>query len=75
MFIQDEWAAAQAAIAKTQNFFIECGLPSTLTEVGIGSENFQKMAEEAVRTSGIATRSYVCLTSRDIVRIYESCLS
>lgn len=73
--IQDEWAAAQAAIAKTQNFFIECGLPSTLTEVGIGSENFQKMAEEAVRTSGIATRSYVCLKSRDIVRIYESCLS
>ena len=70
----DKWDAARAGIDRTRKFFRECGLPSTLREVGIGEENFGKMAEEAVRTSGIATRSYVHLGREDIIKIYENCL-
>ena len=64
---------AEKAIEKTAEFFKKLGLPSTLKEVGIDSEKFEEMAEEAVRTSGIATRSYYHLNKEDIIKIYESC--
>ena len=64
---------AEKAIEKTAEFFKKLGLPSTLKEVGIDSEKFKEMAEEAVRTSGIATRSYYHLNKEDIIKIYESC--
>lgn len=70
----DDKTAAKSAIEKTRAFFQECGLPSTLREVGIGAENFENMADEAIRTSGIADRSYVHLAKQDIINIYESCL-
>jgi len=66
-------AAAKKAIERTADFFREMGLPSKLSEVGIGSEHFEEMAKEAVRTSGIASRSYVPLDASDIVAIYRSC--
>ena len=61
------------AIEKTAEFFKGLGLPSTLKKVGINAEKFEEMAEEAVRTSGISTRSYYHLNKEDIVKIYESC--
>ena len=64
---------AEKAIEKTAEFFKKLGLPSTLKEVGIDSEKFEEMAEEAVRTSGIAIRSYYHLNKEDIIKIYESC--
>ena len=64
---------AEKAIEKTAEFFKSLGLPSTLKEVGINVEKFEEMAEEAVRTSGISTRSYYHLNKEDIVKIYESC--
>ena len=64
---------AEKAIEKTAEFFKSLGLPSTLKEVGINAEKFEEMAEEAVRTSGISTRSYYHLNKEDIVKIYESC--
>jgi alcohol dehydrogenase YqhD (iron-dependent ADH family) len=70
----DRWKAAEEGIDRTRKFFSECGLPQTLTEVGIDSARFGIMASEAVRTSGIATRSYVHLKCEDIMKIYESCL-
>ncbi|MCI6927139.1 iron-containing alcohol dehydrogenase [Butyricicoccus porcorum] len=70
----DDRAAAEQGIARTEEFFQSLGLPSTLREVGIGPEKFEEMAAEAVRTSGIATRSYYHLQPEDVVKIYESCL-
>ena len=64
---------AEKAIEKTAEFFKSLGLPSTLKKVGINAEKFEEMAEEAVRTSGISTRSYYHLNKEDIVKIYESC--
>lgn len=70
----DDYKAANAGIDKTEQFFVELGLPSTLGEVGIGDEKLSLMAAEAIRTSGLATRSYVKLTAEDVERIYEMCL-
>ncbi len=71
---EDRYQAAEEGIRRTENFFREIGLPSTLSEVGIGREHFQEMAEKAVEVSGIAARSYFHLGAEDIVKIFESCL-
>lgn len=70
---EDEFKAANEAIDRTEVFFESLGLPKTLDEVGIGNEKFQKMAEEAVRTSGVSTRAYYPLQQEDIVKIFEMC--
>ena len=69
----DDHKAAQLGIEKTAAFFRSLGMPSTLKEVGIGREKFEQMAAEAVRTSGIAARSYVPLDQAAIVKLFESC--
>lgn len=71
--VTDKFAAANKAIVKTEKYFNALGLPSKLSDVGIGDEKFHEMASEAVRTSGIATRSYYHLDVDDIVKILESC--
>lgn len=71
--VTDKFAAANKAIVKTEKYFNALGLPSKLSDVGIDDEKFQEMASEAVRTSGIATRSYYHLDVDDIVKILESC--
>ena len=71
---EDDYQAAEEGIRRTENFFREIGFPSALTQVGIGREHFQEMAEKAVEVSGIATRSYYHLDAEDIVKIFESCL-
>ena len=72
--LEDRYQAAEEGIRRTESFFREIGPPSTLTQVGIGREHFQEMAERAVEVSGIATRSYYHLGAEDIVKIFESCL-
>ena len=72
--LEDRYQAAEEGIRRTESFFHEIGLPSTLSEVGIGPEHFREMAEKAVEVSGIATRSYYHLGAEDIVKIFESCL-
>ena len=72
--LEDRYQAAEEGIRRTENFFREIGFPSALTQVGIGREHFQEMAEKAVEVSGIATRSYYHLDAEDIVNIFESCL-
>lgn len=71
---EDDYAAAGRGIDLTAQFFRDLGLPHTLSEVGIDDSQFALMAEEAVRTSGLSTRSYVKLTARDVEKIYRMCL-
>lgn len=71
---EDDYQAAEEGICCTESFFRKIGLPSTLSEVGIGREHFREMAEKAVEVSGIAARSYYHLGAEDIVKIFESCL-
>ena len=70
----DDYKAANAGIDCTEKFFKDMGLPSTLTEIGLDDSQFTKMAAEAVRTSGLATRSYVKLSVEDVEKIYRMCL-
>lgn len=69
----DPYKAANQAIDNVAAFFQTLGIPSALSEVGISNEKFREMAEEAVRVSGIAARSYVHLNADDIVKIFEDC--
>nr|WP_325211881.1 iron-containing alcohol dehydrogenase [uncultured Oscillibacter sp.] len=63
---------AEAAIGKTREFFTSMGLPSTLTELGIGPEYFPEMARKA-RTAGF-DKTFVPLSAEDIVNIYRMSL-
>jgi len=71
---EDAYTAAKKGIDLTEQFFRKMGLPGKLSEIGIDDSLFEKMASEAVRTSGLATRSYVKLQEADIVKIYQMCL-
>lgn len=70
----DLYSAARKGICQTKAFFWEMGLPTSLSEVGISSEQFEEMAKEAVRTSSIDTDDvYFRLSERDVVKIFQLC--
>lgn len=69
----DPYKAANAGIDATEKFFQDMGLPTKLSQVGINTEKFEEMANEAVRTSGVSSRSYYHLQAEDIVKIFEMC--
>ena len=69
----DEMALALAGIDKLVSFFRESGIPMTLTELGIGTENFEKMAAQANRGDRLKD-AFVPLTNGDIVEIFKACL-
>ncbi len=71
---EDDYEAANIGINRTENFFIKLGLPTRLSELGIDDSQFELMAKEAVRTSGLSTRAYVKLDAADVVQIYRDCL-
>lgn len=69
----DPFAYANAAIDATEEFFKNCGIPMTFSEIGINEEHFEVMAEKAVRIGGLAD-AYVPLTKEDVVSIFNMCL-
>ncbi|XJS09802.1 iron-containing alcohol dehydrogenase [Aerococcaceae bacterium WGS1372] len=69
----NKFAMAEKAIAKTYQFFKDNGLPMTLPEVGIVSdEYFQEMAQRPVER---LSRAYVPLDANDIVEILNRCMT
>ena len=71
---KNEHYEALKGIEMTEEFFKKMGLPGTLSEVGIDDSQFSEMAKEAVRTSGLQSRSYVKLETEDVEKILRSCL-
>jgi len=69
----DKFAIANEAIDKTEQFFKDCGIPMTLTELGIDETYFDKMAEKAVRFGGLKY-AYVELAEADVKKILQMCL-
>lgn len=67
----DGFAMANEAIDKTAGYFKALGLPSTLTEVGIGTENLDIMSKKAARA---LKGAYVELTAEEVKKIYEAAL-
>ena len=71
---QDPFAIAEQSIQKTEEFcFKTLGIPSTLTELGIGEEHFQEMADKACGARG-AINGFIKLEPKDVVEIYKMCL-
>ncbi|PXV89095.1 hypothetical protein C8E03_10772 [Lachnotalea glycerini] len=71
--MEDKFKLANQAINKTEEFFISCGIPSTLTELGIDASKFDFMAEKAVKF-GYLKYAYVGLEPADVRTILENCL-
>ena len=69
----DETALAEAGIAALEKFFCASGIPTTLSEIGIGEEHFAEMAAHANR-GGYLKNAFVALTNEDIEEIFRRCL-
>ena len=70
---EDKFALAEEAIDKTETFFRDCGIPMTLTELGIDESKFERMAENAVRVGNLKT-AFMPLAKEDVVNILKMCL-
>jgi alcohol dehydrogenase YqhD (iron-dependent ADH family) len=68
----DERAAALEGIEKTRSFFKELGAPTTLCEVGIGSDRLAEMAKKATRNGPIG--AYKKLDAADVEAILTASL-
>ena len=69
----DDMKAAKLGIDKVREFNKSLGMPASLSEVGVPDDKFDEMASEAVRTSGLGTRSYVKLKDEDVKKILIMC--
>ena len=69
----DPFEIANRAIDLTGNFFMNLGIPMSLTDLGIGTEHFEEMAVHAVETNGLSY-AYVPLTKDDVKEILNKCL-
>ena len=64
---------ASEGISRLEEFFSNCGLPSSLTELGIDSSKFDLMSQKAVKF-GMLEYGYIPLNENDIKNILESCV-
>lgn len=66
----DSYKLALKAIKKTELFFKDMGLPSTLRELGINTKDyFDELAKTAVIAG--ASKAYFSLTEEEVKKIYE----
>ena len=63
---------AHMAIEKTRDFFNELGIPSSLSELGIGEEKLEIMAKQAVRFN--LDKGFMPLDWEDVYYIYKRAL-
>lgn len=69
-----EMEIAEKSIEMISDFFFKTlSLPSTLTEIGIGRENFEIMAKKSCKGNP-SIKGFKELTPDDVVKIYEMCL-
>jgi len=69
----DDMKASKLGIEALEKWIKIMGLPLTFREVGIDNSKFELMAYEAVRTSGISSRSYVILNEEGVKDIFNLC--
>ncbi|MDD5571719.1 MAG: iron-containing alcohol dehydrogenase, partial [Bacteroidales bacterium] len=70
----DKFQNAKEGINKTREFFDSIGLPSTLSQVKIGSENLNTMAEKAIINNEGEMGRYVKLGEKDVLAILKMCV-
>lgn len=69
----DPYKCANMGIDATENFFRQCGIPMTLTEIGIDDSKIDIMAEAAIRNNNLDA-AYVALNKEDVAKILRMCL-
>jgi len=62
---------ALEGISRLQQFFKSIGLPTDLKELGVPTDEFEKMANMVTRNDTITVGNFVKMTSKDVVKIYE----
>lgn len=72
-FGSEEEIAAEG-VARLESFYRSIGLHTTLGEIGIGEENFQRMARRAVALGGGQVGRYLPLREEDVLAIYRLAL-
>lgn len=71
---ENDEKAAKLGIKKLYDFFLSIGIPMTLSEVGIGSEKLEEMAQACIKNSGKNIEGFKELNSDDILAIYKMSL-
>lgn len=66
----EKYKIAYESIERTRDYFIELGLPSTLSEVGIEESKLEEMAKQAARFGDVG--NFKPLNAKDIFNIFES---
>ncbi|EPH99920.1 NADH-dependent butanol dehydrogenase A [Enterococcus faecalis 13-SD-W-01] len=68
--------AAREGIRKLYDYFVSCGIPMTLPEVGIDMDkDFKEMAKQAVAHSSISETAFVPLHAEDVEAIYQASMT
>lgn len=68
----DKMQIAELAISNTKKYFDSLGLPKTLSDLGIGEEHLEEMAQKSSEEG--LEYAYVPLTKDDVLNIYKSCM-
>ena len=68
----DEYQLARKGIEKTKEFFKDLNIPTTLKELNIDNQNFDIIAQQAVK-NGYLEYAFIPLTKDDIINILELC--
>ena len=70
---EDSYKCANMAIDATEQFFRDCGIPMTLTEIGIDESKIDVMAEDTIKFNDL-DKAYVALDKEDVANILRACL-
>lgn len=62
---------ALEGISRLQQFFKSIGLATTLTELGVPTNDFKRMADSVTKNDTITVGNFVKMTSKDVINIYE----
>ena len=69
----DDYKCANQAIDATEMFFMDCGLPMKLQDIGIDESKISQMAEDAVNHNDFST-AFVPLNVQDVAKILKDSL-
>lgn len=68
----DVWTTAKAGVEKIKELNKACGIPSTLSEVGVKEETIPQMAMEAMKIQRLLKNNPREITEQDAVNIFKS---
>jgi len=62
---------ALKGIFATKDFFASLGMPTTMAELGISPEDYEKIADKTTNNGTITVNSYQQLNKDDLIKIYK----